>query len=242
MKLSVMAAVKCPECGSHRERNADGTCPDCGAKAIVKVKNEIVSISENVEAYIKKHLNAEVLESMKKSQESLQKFFESKQLTDSIRSVQALKKRTNLLNDKIAKRKTKPFTIDAILSDKKEIDETTNELLKKVLEGQDEMREEDLSLSRNNIEVEQEGDMISLHLTSLTKNKDFVVVLHKNELSRVDKMNLAEVSRPSIKINDSSQLSQLKNISETLKKVEENLKKIPMTQEKIIEREIIREE
>jgi len=133
--------TKCVEC--NKEFNASlQKCPFCGANRIVKVINETIGISENVEAYIKKHLNAEVLESMKKNQESLQKFFESKQLTDSIRSVQALKKRTNLLNDKIAKRKTKPFTIDAILSDKKEIDETTNELLKKVLEGQDEMREE----------------------------------------------------------------------------------------------------
>lgn len=135
-------ATKCPECDSLRNRNDDGKCPDCGAKVIVTVVNETVGISENVEAYIKKHLNAEVLESMKKSQESLQKFFESKEWTDSIKSVQALKKRTNLLNDKIAKRKTKSFTIDSIISEKKEIDETTNELLKKVLEGQNEMRKE----------------------------------------------------------------------------------------------------
>ena len=141
MKLSVMATVNCPECGSLRERNDEGKCPDCGTKAIIKVENETVGISENVEAYIKKHLNVEVLESMKKSQDSLQKFFESKQWTDNIRSIQALKKRTNSLVEKIAERKTKPFTLDVVITEKREIDETTNELVKKVLERQDEMLE-----------------------------------------------------------------------------------------------------
>ena len=90
---------------------------------------------------------------------------------------------------------------------------------------------------RNVLEIEDLGDNFAYYLNSLDRYQTYVLVIGKKELSPVQKSNLDAMSMPSRRITETT---NLRIINETLKRIEENLNNIP--KEKIIEREVIKEE
>ncbi len=91
---------------------------------------------------------------------------------------------------------------------------------------------------KNKLEIEEMEDVLAYYLSSLDRNKSFVFVVGKDEITDVQKFQLNPISKPSKRITDSD---ELKNISKKLTQIEEQLNKLPI-REKIIEREIIKEE
>ena len=101
----------------------------------------------------------------------------------------------------------------------------------------DEIRVEDLSKTRNTIEVEDLGTNLALYFTPINSSKTYVAVVEKVNLTEVDKINFRPFSKPVKRIMDST---ELKNITNALNRIETNLMKPP--KETIIEREVIKTE
>ena len=76
---------------------------------------------------------------------------------------------------------------------------------------------------KNQLEVEDLGRSLAYYLSSLDRNKEFVWVVRKRELTPVQKAFLNPISRPSKRIRDSM---QLKNIKEALERIEQQFRKL----------------
>jgi len=76
----------------------------------------------------------------------------------------------------------------------------------------------------NQLEVEEIGNLLAYYLTSITRKIAFVFVVEKSKITDVQKLQLDNISKPSRRIRDSVELS---NISDTLARIEQNLNKLP---------------
>ena len=88
--------------------------------------------------------------------------------------------------------------------------------------------------AKDQLEVEDLGSMFAYYLICFQRNKTFVFIVEKSEITEVIKFELNSKSKPSRRIIEDT---QLKSISESLKRIEENMNKLPI-RERIIEREI----
>ncbi len=79
--------------------------------------------------------------------------------------------------------------------------------------------------AKDKLEREEQGDNIIYYLTSFDRPKVFVLVVGKDELTDVQKLNLNRLSGPSKRIIDSTELIK---INQTLEKIEQNLNKLPV--------------
>ena len=76
----------------------------------------------------------------------------------------------------------------------------------------------------NQLECEDLGTLVAYYLYSLTRPIAFVFVIKKDKMTDIQKMELAPISKQSIRIRDSVELTA---ISDALQKIEQNLKVIP---------------
>ncbi len=89
----------------------------------------------------------------------------------------------------------------------------------------EEVRVENInSESKNEVELEDIGDMIILYFVPFELRKAFMTVIEKSELNNVQKLQIAEISKPSKRVVNNS---KLKDISDSLLRLEEEFKKIP---------------
>ncbi len=79
--------------------------------------------------------------------------------------------------------------------------------------------------AKDKLEREEQGDNIIYYLTSFDRPKVFVLVVGKDELTDVQRLNLNRLSGPSKRIIDSTELIK---INQTLEKIEQNLNKLPV--------------
>ena len=90
----------------------------------------------------------------------------------------------------------------------------------------DEVRVEHISSeTKNEVELEDLGDMIVLYFVPFELRKAFMTVVEKSELNKVQKLQIAEISKPSKRVVDDN---KLKDISDSLIRLEEEFKKIPL--------------
>ena len=76
---------------------------------------------------------------------------------------------------------------------------------------------------KNQLELEDLGNMFAYYLTSLDRKIGFVFVIEKKKMSDVQKVQLNSMSKPSKRIRDSVQLTV---ISDALERIEQTLKTI----------------
>ena len=89
--------------------------------------------------------------------------------------------------------------------------------------------------NRNQLELEDLGNMWAFYLNSLDRPQSYVFVISKKEISEIHKQNLFPISKQvDRRITDSISLIA---INKTLQRIEENLLKLP-GKETIIEREV----
>ena len=77
---------------------------------------------------------------------------------------------------------------------------------------------------KNQLECEDLGSLVAYYLYSLDRPVAFVFVISKDELTDVQRIQLAEISKQSKRIRDSVQLTA---ISDALERIEKNLKVFP---------------
>ena len=82
---------------------------------------------------------------------------------------------------------------------------------------------------KNQLELEDLGNLFIYYLTSLDRKIAFVFVIEKNKIPDIQKMQLNSISKPSRRIRESVELTA---ISDTLARIEQSLKN-PIMQRRI---------
>ncbi len=79
---------------------------------------------------------------------------------------------------------------------------------------------------KNQLECEDLGNLVAYYLFSLDRPIAFVFVIKKDDMTDVQKFELSPISKQSMLIRESVQLT---TISDALEKIEQNLKITPQT-------------
>ena len=78
---------------------------------------------------------------------------------------------------------------------------------------------------KSQLECEDLGSLVAYYLYSLDRPVSFVFVIKKSEMTDVQKVNLSPISKQSIRIRDSVQLTA---IADALNRIEQNTKNAPV--------------
>lgn len=99
----------------------------------------------------------------------------------------------------------------------------------------EEIRNEKISEEgKDKLECDDLGDALAYYLTSIDRPKGYVYVVLKSEMTDVQKIQLAPISRLAKRLTDDSKLIQ---IAETLKRIEQQLDNPRV--ERVIETQVI---